>query len=156
MGFLTATRLVTTSRMLQAALPEVVHTLHDPQTLIRLNPLVIDCTQDDTDKSVWHIIDRLNFACITTTTKYTVRFTPVEDGVDSESSAAGVAISNKWRAREVDGGKVEVSEEATVNCSVFLIGYVEGQLKTSHAQLLEAMSALLEKRTSNPAPEPEH
>ncbi|EJD55529.1 hypothetical protein AURDEDRAFT_179273 [Auricularia subglabra TFB-10046 SS5] len=157
MGFLSATRLLKTSRVLKAPLPEALQALHDPQTLIRLNPLVIDCSQDDTDKAVWHITDRLSIAFITTTTKYTVRFTPVEDGVDCESSASGVHILNRWRARALDDeGQVEVSEEAKVETSIFLIGYVEGQLKTSHVQLLEAMASLLEgKGNTTSAAEPE-
>ncbi|KZW01953.1 hypothetical protein EXIGLDRAFT_736698 [Exidia glandulosa HHB12029] len=146
MPFLSTTRTIKSSRVVKASLPDALRAVQDPRTLIQLNPLVISCKPDERDNTLWHIVDRLKILCISTTTKYTARFKLVQDGIDCDTHASGVHIINKWRVTALGDGRCEVSEEAILTTSKLLVGYVHGQIKTSHAQMLETMAAQMDSK----------
>lgn len=146
MGFLTATRTVTSSCTAKTSVPHALRVLQDPLKIIHLNPLVINSRQDERDNALWHITDRFMVACVPATTTYTARLTLVQDGIDFETHASGVRIANRWRVKARGDGEVEVVEEAILETSIFLLAFVKGKLKASHATMLKAISKLLEEK----------
>ncbi|EJD55528.1 hypothetical protein AURDEDRAFT_179272 [Auricularia subglabra TFB-10046 SS5] len=146
MGFLTARRTVTSSCSAKTSVPHALRVLQDPLKIIHLNPLVISSCQDERDNALWHITDRFMVACVPATTTYTARLTLVQDGIDFETHASGVHIANRWRVKAKSEAEVEIVEEAVVETSVFLIAFVKGKLKASHATMLEAISKLLDEK----------
>ncbi|KAH7104650.1 hypothetical protein BKA62DRAFT_767708 [Auriculariales sp. MPI-PUGE-AT-0066] len=146
-GLFRTRRVIRSSQVVNASVPDALRALHDPPTMIKLNPLVIAHQQDDLDPSLWSITDHLNFMCIHTTTVFTAKFTLAEDGCITETrAAAGVYLQNRWRVSIGPSGKCEISEEVTLDTSIFLAGFVTKEIRKSHAELLAALATHLERR----------
>lgn len=82
---------------MRASLPAALSAVQDPARLIQLNPLVIAFAVDAADNALWHITDQLKVLCFETTTKYTARFTLVQDGIDSVVRTAGALAEGEGR-----------------------------------------------------------
>lgn len=129
---------------------DVLAILQDPSALISLNPLVVSHSllppADPTSPSTtWTITDSLKLLGIfNTTTTYTGTFTPSgERAVEVVAhAAAGVVSKARWSVDE-DG---TVVEEGEIEAPWWLMGYVYGQWKASHALLMERMEERLSAR----------
>lgn len=118
---------------------EAIGVLHDPLTLIHLNPLVFKAhALDPSQPMLYTIHDILTvFKVFKTEIVYTVDFSRTSwvfktsytdrritysyskgDGMDSQSKAgAGTTVKGEWRARRQDSGEIEISETVTVRVS---------------------------------------
>lgn len=111
----TLTRSVSTSRLIDVPLHLALEALHDPPTIIQLNPLVIHYEASSSDQDFYTITDKLVvFGLWTTETKYNAKFATVDEGVDVIVTAGvGTKVTSRWRARTVED-RTELYEEATV------------------------------------------
>ena len=134
--------------------------VHQPELLIRLNPLVESFnilpsspslpTSDPSSSPVTYTItDKIPilFGLWSTRTSYTARFTPKPDGMLVLVEAAmGVRTRSEWIVSSgAGGGATEVTEKSEVDIvggSMFasvMRGFVEGQIKSSHGVLMERL-----------------
>jgi hypothetical protein len=119
----TVTRSVeTVSRLIDIPLSRALEALHDPPTLIQLNPLVTRYEASASDPNFYTITDKLVvFGLWTMETKYKVKFVTVDDGVDvSVTAGLGTKVTNRWRTRTVEN-KTEIREEATLEVRFWLV-----------------------------------
>ncbi|KAF4605259.1 hypothetical protein EYR40_004042 [Pleurotus pulmonarius] len=130
---------VSTSRVLNIPVEEVLKAVRDPAFLITLNPLVIDWSAEPTKPNLYTIHDRLLlFGFLKTVISYTCDFSIREDGVDTETHASlGTRLRSKWRARSVSGepGKTEAF---CLNMPMII-----RTLKASHGELMDSMAIKL-------------
>ncbi|KDQ63688.1 hypothetical protein JAAARDRAFT_53877 [Jaapia argillacea MUCL 33604] len=139
------TRTVSTTKLVKVPTDEVILALHQPPTIVRLNPLVIDCSPDPNDPTLFVVTDNLKvLGVFPTTIKYTVKFSFVEDGFDSVVNAGGgTLLTNKWRATAVQDG-TEIHEAVIVQAFFLFLPLVMKSLKTSHVALLDNLASKLE------------
>jgi len=116
---LTLQRSVSLSKTTHIPLTDVLNTLHDPVLLVNLGPLVVDHTVDPSETELHHVTDKISIlGLFHTRTKFTVKFTLVEDGVISSVNAGfGTVVRSQWRARTITGGGTEILEESSVKVS---------------------------------------
>ena len=109
---------ITVHKTINAPPDQVLQVLHDPQILIKSNPLVSDFNQDPNDPSGYSYIvtDDLTMSFLglsfKTTSRYRCTFAPREDGMDSDVSAGlGTKTSSHFTINDVhDQGRNEDSE----------------------------------------------
>jgi hypothetical protein len=77
--------------------------------------LVINYTASPSDPDFYTITDKLVIlGCFSTETKYTARFTQIENGANFEVRAGlGTKLTTRWTVRSIEGG-AELREESTV------------------------------------------
>jgi hypothetical protein len=116
---LTLQRSVSLSKTTHISLTDVLNTLHNPVLLVNLSPLVVDHTVDPSETDLHHVTDKISIlGFFPTRTKFTVKFTLVEDGVISSVDAGfGTVVKSQWRARTITGGGTEILEESSVKVS---------------------------------------
>jgi hypothetical protein len=110
---------VSLSKTVHSSLDHVLSALHDPILLIDLGPLVVGHTVDPSDPDLYHITDKLTvLGYFHTETKFTSRFTRMEDGVSSSVKAGlGTVITTHWTARSTSEG-TEILEECSVEVTL--------------------------------------
>lgn len=110
-------RTIQTRGTIKASHEDTLAVLQDPSTMITLNPLVIHHETKSDDPSTYYITDNIKVFSWDTTTKYTARVEPIEDGITFHVSAGvGMSSVNVWksRPRDEEPGTVEVLEEANI------------------------------------------
>jgi hypothetical protein len=120
---ITLTRSVTGSKVIHCSLAAALEVLHDPPSLIEMNPIVLSKTADPSNRASYRVTDRLLvFGYFHTQTTYTCTFSFCDDGVDVDVNAgAGTKGKTRWRARAVESG-TEVCEEVSMQvCSKFYV-----------------------------------
>ncbi|KAH8102607.1 hypothetical protein BXZ70DRAFT_929208 [Cristinia sonorae] len=150
MGVLDSTRKVSFSRTVDCTFEKAINTLHNPTTLIDLNPLVIHREQDPTNPNIWHIRDRLKINVGLTfewNLDYRANVTPLDDGLEFDVSAPlGTTLKNRWTVLKVEGG-VKIMEDVTATTNFLLISATMRDLLPAHEDLHNKLAAMLEGRS---------
>jgi hypothetical protein len=111
---LLTTRTVSLSRTSRAEPESILQILHDPFTLLLLNPLIQAIHVDS--KSIYTITDRLTFlGRFHTETKFRCKFTFHANGVDAAVTAsAGTKLTSHYRVHVSPSGLTEITEQTTI------------------------------------------
>lgn len=117
--------------MINAPPDQVLQVLHDPEILIKSNPLVSDFKQDPNDPSGYSYIvtddltiSFLGLLPLKTTTRYRCTFAPREDGMDSEVSASlGTTTTSHFTINDVR--EQGTNEEGERNTQLIYVAKVE-------------------------------
>ena len=114
--------------------------LHDPVTMITLNPLVISqklTSAPGVTPAVYSITDKLPIG----TTTYTASFTNTATGMSSTVDASlGLKTTGVWSIVQGDSGMV-LDEEVDVTGNRLVVPFVKGQIESSHQELHKALIA---------------
>ncbi|EMC92092.1 hypothetical protein BAUCODRAFT_40956, partial [Baudoinia panamericana UAMH 10762] len=142
--------------------------LHDHQEMIQLNPLVVgfertkahpNATLEEEHNCIWYeitdVVHYLPGGVAKGQIKYKAGFHNLPDGIQTHCFApAGVDLKARWRVGgNVFGQKPEpaelgvnkpreglyLREDVEIRCNVLLGGTVKGNLKKSHAVLVERL-----------------
>jgi hypothetical protein len=134
---------------------DVLALLHDHIAMMDLNPLVIAHTIIPSPdvvpawNSTYLVTDKMSYGLWTGKTTYQASFRDTADGLETETRAAmGVASEAVWRLEKQITGEnanLVLLETAKVTCPRLLRPFVEGQIRTSHQELIQRFL----KRLSN-------
>ncbi|TCD71471.1 hypothetical protein EIP91_008851 [Steccherinum ochraceum] len=150
---LSQTRTVTFSSTVRCTSDKALAVLHDPLSVINLDPLVVFREKSATDPTLWNLRDRLKIlGFINYDMKYTARVTPRDDGVSFDVNAPfGIKMNSRFSVAEVDEG-VKVNEDVEVTTNALIITGVLSSMKPAHQQLHDRLGAQLEGRPTGAEP----
>ena len=100
------TRTIYTSpgRVVQCSYEKAITTLHDPLTLIKMDPLAVSHQQSATDPDLWTIRDQLSILGFKYQFSFSARHTKYEDGVSFDVNAPlGIVMKDRWTISKADG-----------------------------------------------------
>ena len=119
---LSQTRTIYTSpgRVVQCSYDKAITTLHDPLTLIKMDPLAVSHQQSATDPDLWTIRDQLIVLGFKFFFSSRGRHTKYEDGVSFDVNAPlGIVMKDRWTISKADGGiNLEQRVDTTVRIDV--------------------------------------
>ncbi|KAJ3976997.1 hypothetical protein EV361DRAFT_162165 [Lentinula raphanica] len=123
---------------------DVLRILHDPPTLVGINPLVTKCEVLDPSKpAVYTIYDALPIlGLFTLPIVYTVRFELTNDGTDTEVEAGmGTTIVEQWRVKQKEENQdVEISEKFNCRCFFLFKPFIFATTSKAHAEVLDRLA----------------
>jgi len=126
----------------------VLKVVQDPATMIQLNPLVTNFSQNlkkDPSGATFDVTDELDFffGLIKGSTSYTGVFNNVANGVVTTAKAsAGVTLQTNWTLTD-QGGKTLITESGAVIAPTILMPFVFGTANDAHDQLLQSLASKL-------------
>jgi hypothetical protein len=112
-----STRNHESSRIVHASPQAILKTLHDPDILIRLNPLVVNVTANPEPSHSYTIVDELLIlGCFKTTTTYTCVASFLDDGIECDVEAAlGTRTRSSFHVKQgPDEGTSEIIHKVVV------------------------------------------
>lgn len=122
----------------------VLAALDDPPAYMRLNPLVIAVDRQPDRSDMYVVTDRLAVLGLSFTLRYTVRWTRVDGGLDSEVwSALGTHLHNELRVAPAGAG-ARVHETIRMTAPRPLLGYARRNARDSHRALLDRLKRRVE------------
>ncbi|KAK9319349.1 hypothetical protein V1517DRAFT_332873 [Lipomyces orientalis] len=147
--------------------------IYDPKALIRLNPLVRECTQLPADKAIdnisatgkqwrYHIVDNIPIfgGLMWTTTEYHATFTALPANINNDATrmvvetkaSLGISTVSNWTVRETDHcgpeQSIVVTEVCVSSIPLLLRYFVVGIIKSAHIELFQRLVKQLDNSSN--------
>lgn len=129
---------------------KILALLQDASGLVRLSTIVDSMVEDEKERGLWHITERLPLIG-GITTSYTARLDATPDGIQTQAWAGfGVKVESTWTVKELDDGiACEATEQGTVVAPFIVFPLVKRQLLAIHRELPERIINKLQEDTDS-------